>query len=156
MAAFVCTCLPPAYVTKGASSMWKWSHVRQSCKKNFFCPVFRFSTKKYPNFVCADAWRIELNKCLFSSQFFSFWVELCHKSTVLEPFYSKNAKVSATIGKCPNFLPEMSGILYTRIRLFATLMLDTDISRHTVYIFINHLLSDCSLPQFTRLTNAIF
>ena len=41
----------------------------------------------------AKIWRIILNKCLFSSQVYSFGVELCHKLTVLKPFYAKYAKI---------------------------------------------------------------
>ena len=53
----------------------------------------------------------KLNKCLFSYQFSSFGVEMCHESTVLGTLYCKNAKRQ-------DFFPEMSCILDTRIPPF--------------------------------------
>ena len=50
---------------------------------------------------------MKLNKCLFSSQFSSFGVELCHKSIVLQPFMLNMRLLAVTILKCPDFLPEM-------------------------------------------------
>ena len=58
-------------------------------QKDFFRPVSRYSTKKCPYLVSAEFCHnmtIKLDKCLFSSQFSSFGVELFQKSTVLEPF----------------------------------------------------------------------
>ena len=90
----------------------------QSCKKNF--------SIRYPNFLLKNVWtlyllnyaikwRIILKNVCFLPQFSSFGVELCHESTVMKPFYAKMLKLTATIWKCPDFLPEMSGILDTRI-----------------------------------------
>ena len=54
-------------------------------------------------------WRMILNKWLFPSQVYSFWVELCHKLTVLKPFYAKYAKI------CSNYL-KMSGFPSRNVR----------------------------------------
>ena len=68
----------------------QWSHT-------FFVRYLGFQLKdvrimQLPNF--AIIWHIKLNKCLFSSKFSSFGVELCHKSTVLLTFYAKYVKMS--------------------------------------------------------------
>ena len=85
-------------------------------QQDFFRPVSEFSTKKFPNYdlseFCYKRDR-KFKKCLFSSQFHSFGVELYHNSKVLYRFYAKYAKI---IWKCPHFLSEISSILDTRIR----------------------------------------
>ena len=50
---------------------------------------------------------MELNICLCSSQFSSFGVELCHKSTELKHFMPNILRFAATIWKCLDFRPEM-------------------------------------------------
>ena len=45
----------------------------------------------------------KLNKCLFSSQFSLFGVELCPISTVLKPFFAKNAMISSNYLKMSGF-----------------------------------------------------
>ena len=43
---------------------------------------------------------------------------MCHKEPILYPFMPAILRLAATIWKCPDFLPEMSGILDTRIQTF--------------------------------------
>ena len=67
-------------------------------QQDFFRPVSEFSTKKFPNYdlseFCYKRDR-KFKKCLFSSQFHSFGVELYHNSKVLYRFYAKYAKISS-------------------------------------------------------------
>ena len=82
------------------------SYFLQSCKKTFFVRYLYFQLKNVwilylLNF--AIIWPMKLNKCSFSSQFSSFGVELFKKSTVLEPFYAKNAKFSCNYLKMSRF-----------------------------------------------------
>ena len=44
-----------------------------------------------------------MNKCLFSSQFSSLGVELCHKPRVLYPFYAKYAQICCNYLKISGF-----------------------------------------------------
>ena len=67
-------------------------------QQDFFRPVSEFSTKKFPNYdlseFCYKRDR-KFKKCLFSSQFHSFGVELYHNSKVLYRFYAKYTKISS-------------------------------------------------------------
>ena len=92
-----------------------------SWKNIFFIRYPKFQLKNAWNLYSlnfAIIWRIKLNKCLFSSQFSTFGVELCQKSTVWCLFIPKKLRLSATIWKFSDYLPEMSGILDTRILPF--------------------------------------
>ena len=42
-------------------------------------------------------------KSAFSSQFSNFGYKMCHKSTVLEPFYAKNANIDSNYLKTSGF-----------------------------------------------------
>ena len=65
-------------------------------QKDFFIWYPDFHPKNvqimyFQNF--STTWCIKLNKCLFSSWFYSIGLELCHKSKVLRHFYAKYAKI---------------------------------------------------------------
>ena len=79
--------------------------LKQICKKIFLCLVSGFSHMKFV-------------KCLFSSQIYSFGVKLCQNQKNCSLFMPNMLGLAATIWKCPDFLPEMSGILDTRIPPF--------------------------------------
>ena len=51
----------------------------------------------------AISWRINLNKCLIPSQFYSSWVKKWHKWSVLYPFCVKYAKISSNYWKMAEF-----------------------------------------------------
>ena len=114
----------------------------QSCKKTFFVRYPDIQLKNVRilyllNF--AIIWPIKLNKCLFSSQFSSFGVELFQKSTVLEPFYAKNAKFSCNYLKMSGF--SSRNVRYPRYQdtAFLQLCVRAWAMPHTLYV-------SCGIP----------
>ena len=87
-------------------------------QKDFFRLLTGFSTKKYPNYVFAEFSHNITHEIEQMFVFFSIGVELCHKSTILQPFMLNMRLLAVTILKCSDLLPQMSGILDTNIPTF--------------------------------------
>ena len=107
--------LPPK-IWRSDLSIYDWYSVlpsRQRCKKTFSSGILIFSYKMSEIcifWIFATLWQMILKKCLFSSQVYSVGVEQCWNL-----FMPNMLRFAETVWKCPDFLPEMSGILDTRI-----------------------------------------
>ena len=99
-----------------ASRSWKWTIIfldpETELQKDFFIRYPDFQPKDVRNMYClnfATIWHMLLNKSLFSSQVYSFGVELCHKLTMLKPFDAIFVKI------CSNYL-KISGYPSRNVR----------------------------------------
>ena len=104
-----------------SQTSWKFHHCTQSCIKTFFIryPDFRLKNVRIMILLnVAIIWHIKLRKCLFSAKFYHLELNCVINQQCCITFMLNMLRLDATIGKCPNFLPEMSGILDTRIPPF--------------------------------------